>query len=192
MIQNFLLNKRGQIGEAENQKFSLTQIFPKGRGGQIGETMTWIVATLLIVVLLLISVYASVVLAKKMTLIPPLSENEFSIHDSFVKRSMMSYLLTKQNEDIVYKEIENRNTMDGFNYDLFIQIFYTIYQVVGESNYFVWMEVVSGSKGSGQFFDELTYGKKIISESVYLSDDKKIELNVRSKQDEKTKARATI
>ncbi len=41
-----------------------TSFFPKNQKGQIGETMTWVVATLVIIVILLLSVYAALILAK--------------------------------------------------------------------------------------------------------------------------------
>ena len=37
----------------------------KNKRGQVGETITWVVATLIIIVLLLISIYAATLLAKK-------------------------------------------------------------------------------------------------------------------------------
>ena len=41
-----------------------TSFFPKNQKAQIGETKTWVVATIVIIVILLLSVYAAFALAK--------------------------------------------------------------------------------------------------------------------------------
>ena len=37
----------------------------RNKSGQVGETMTWVVATIVIVVILILSVYAALILAQK-------------------------------------------------------------------------------------------------------------------------------
>lgn len=57
------MNKKGQIAEAKNKKFLLSTIYPKSSRGQIAETMTWVVATIIVVVTLVVFIFISVSLS---------------------------------------------------------------------------------------------------------------------------------
>jgi hypothetical protein len=58
------LNKKGQVVETKNWKFLSSSIFPKTRKGQVAETVTWVVATMIIILILIVSIFISVSLSK--------------------------------------------------------------------------------------------------------------------------------
>jgi len=66
--------------------------------GQISETMTWIIATIVIVVVLIISVYASILLAKKTNILNAgkilNGDGAESSSDFLETKSLQSYFLT--------------------------------------------------------------------------------------------------
>jgi hypothetical protein len=52
-------NKNGQISEAKNRKFLQTAICPRNKNGQISEAVTWVVATIIIIVTLIVFIFIS-------------------------------------------------------------------------------------------------------------------------------------
>lgn len=93
-------NKRGQIGEAKNQRFSLAPIFLNKRG-QIGETMTWVIATLVIVVILSISIFATSFASKTTKKIIYLNDKE---KDFIATKSITSFLRNETNVELLENE----------------------------------------------------------------------------------------
>lgn len=75
----------------------------KNKLGQTGETVTWIVATVIIVVILFVSIFITSVYLG--------DGKEFSFTrqaDSLVSKSFFSYLLTKNNEGkTIYEQLKN-------------------------------------------------------------------------------------
>ncbi len=65
-----MLNNKGKIAETKNRKFLSSSIFPKSKNGQIAETITWMVATIIIVVTLIIFIFLSVSISKSKNLNP--------------------------------------------------------------------------------------------------------------------------
>ena len=95
--------------------------------GQSGETMTWIIATIIIIVILLVSVYASYALAKGKKAVtlaknPSLIKSGYSFeNDLILLKSLTGFLSTKQDQEIYYK-LKNEN-FDNVNGQLAKQIF---------------------------------------------------------------------
>ena len=86
-------NKNSQINGGENAKFSLAPLCKKA---QIGETMTWVVATLIIVFVLVSSVYFAILLGKTKSLS---YSDKSSIEESFVEVEILkAYELNSENK----------------------------------------------------------------------------------------------
>ncbi len=105
--------------------------------GQVGETVTWIVATVIIVIILFVSIFiASVYLG---------NGKEFKFvrqADPLATKSFFSYLLTKNNDGkTVYEQVKKEKNLNDFNGNLAVNIFKEFYNKeyqqawVGISNY---------------------------------------------------------
>ncbi len=96
----------------------------KGKAGQVGETVTWMVATVIIVVVLLISISATVVGVfdfKDFDYIPQT--------DVLASESFFSYLLTESDEGTrVYEQLGSKNNFSEFNGELAVNIFEEFYE----------------------------------------------------------------
>lgn len=96
--------------------------FKKNRRAQIGETLTWIVATLIIIILLTFFVYSSSLMgkAKKITLGDHFlfSENKFQEQDLLLQQSVFAYssLKDKTKQDSFYELLNSEK--DNFYSDL--------------------------------------------------------------------------
>jgi len=100
-------NPRGQIGEAKNQRFFLAPLDQKLKKGQIGDTMTWVVATLVIVVILGVSVFAA-------TLSPIKSSREFKLDrkaDLLATKSLVNYLSSEEKGEIIYTKLRKEEKL---------------------------------------------------------------------------------
>jgi len=80
-----------------------------GRRAQSGETITWVVATLIIVFILAVSIYAGFLLGKTRGNLPFVSDTKDV--DLVVEKSMFAYLLSGQdNQAEILVAIENSET----------------------------------------------------------------------------------
>lgn len=90
--------------------------------GQIGETSTWVVATIVIIFVLIISVYATSLLSKTKK-VDYYSDSIFSkgysrTQDFVLKKSLYSYFLTSDEAKRVeiMKDLEEKYGMEGTDY----------------------------------------------------------------------------
>ena len=109
-----MLNKKAQIGNLWNSNSS--------RRGQIGETITWVVATIIIIVVLVFSIFLAGIYFKEGK---NLKSSFFKSKDVLVSKSMFSYLLTPSVHDQLRTE-ENLNNVNG---NLAVRIFKDFYEV---------------------------------------------------------------
>ncbi|MEX0920821.1 MAG: hypothetical protein WDZ62_01000 [Candidatus Pacearchaeota archaeon] len=108
----------------------------KNKSGQMSETVTWLVATIIIVSILLISVFVSTTPLWKNKKISTSGEKDY-----FVSKSFFSYLLTHNTEDvIVYSQLEEEDNLNEFNGELAKEIFIGFY---GEEYSGIWVGLVS-------------------------------------------------
>jgi len=96
----------------KTQQFFSNVSFIRNRKAQIGETMTWVVATLIIIVILIISVYASFLLAQTRKKIFVETERE---DDLLMEKSLFAYFLA---DDTKKNIILNRLEQQEFHADL--------------------------------------------------------------------------
>ena len=113
--------------------------------GQVGETLTWMVATVAIVVILLISVFASSAYFlgdnKRVSVVSG---------DFPAKVSFYSWLLTEGGGgDSVYEQLKTGEDLNDFNGNLAVNIFEEFY---GEDYFDVWVGLRDGSPLSNNYF----------------------------------------
>lgn len=93
---------------------------------EIGETITWVFATIIIITILLISIFISSKFFKKGNY-----ENlpQLRTSDIFVTKSLTSYLLTKDSSgEMIFNQINKDSDLNGFNGLLSNQIFLNLYK----------------------------------------------------------------
>lgn len=89
---------------------------------QVSETMTWIVATVIILIMLIVSVYLASLVGQNKKL---LTHNDF---DLFAHKSFTSYLLTKDTSgQTIYDEVKNDGSFNDLNGNLANKIFVGLY-----------------------------------------------------------------
>ncbi len=114
----------------------------KSRKGQVSEGITWIFATIAIIIILLFSVFITSAYAsgnKKISL------SFFS--SNINQKSLLSYLLTKESDGgTVYSKIKTEGNLSNFNGNLALKIFNGLYK----DNYLqIWVGVSTLGKGIG-------------------------------------------
>ena len=150
----------------------------RNRRAQIAETITWIVATPVIVAVLTISIFISSLSFKNSKKIDFLKEA-----DVLASKSLFSYLLTKDTGGvIVYEQLKNEQNLNEFNGNLGKAIFLEFYDRDYED---IWLGFPT-FPASNQFFGKRPTGVKpsdfdsgfvsSISEKIYLNPDKILEL----------------
>ena len=89
---------------------------------QIGETMTWVVATIIILVVLIVSLYVSSQFAKGKDFLAKtktsLSPSEKINSDLILEKSLFVYFLSSSNSGAVYNFLQSKNSQNYFYVDL--------------------------------------------------------------------------
>jgi hypothetical protein len=107
-----------------------------GKTGQVGETVTWMVATIIIIVVLLISISATVI-----GIFDFKNFNYIKKTDVLASKSFFSYLLTESGEGThIYEQLGSEDNLNEFNGELAVNIFKEFYE--GEKEYLeVWIGI---------------------------------------------------
>ena len=165
------------------------QEFVKNKKAQTGDTITWLVATVVIVVVLAVSIFAASIFFDKNKLA---STNTGSLADTLASKSLFSYVLTKDaNGKRVYDQLKEEENLNSFNGNLALSIFKEFY----EDEYTnVWLGISADKlinpKTSNDYFGSAPTLKKSqpgvptvdansISEDIFLNDEKSLELFIR-------------
>ena len=142
-------NHKAQVGEAKNQRFLLASISQKMKKGQIAETMTWVVATIVIIVILSFSILISINI---------FGDKEFNVErktDLLATKSLTGFLLTEDSNGVkVFELIKGGEKINDFEGNLALDIFENYYQKKGEYEN-VWFGI--NLKGSGYFYRKNDY-----------------------------------
>lgn len=113
----------------------------KNKKAQVGETITWIVATVIIIFVLVISIFtADFFLGKS----KEIKESYFQTADILASKSLFSYMLTSDSEGKkVYTQIKEEGSFSNFNGNLALKIFRGLY-VKDYNNYRdnIWLGIV--------------------------------------------------
>jgi len=96
------------------------------KNGQIGETMTWVVATVIIIVVLGVTIFlASVYLEKDKVA----GSDYFKFADTLASKSLFSYTLTEDSSgQKVYGQFKSEDNLNEFNGNLGLKIFSDLFQ----------------------------------------------------------------
>lgn len=114
----------------------MKKMFNRNKKAQIGETLTWIVATLIIIVILVFSIFITFFLGKTKNLSK--DNRGFSLGESedlFVMKSLSGYLLTEDaSGERIFDKLKNKNEsseknlFDEFEGSLAREIFSKLYK----------------------------------------------------------------
>ena len=145
----------------------------KGKKGEIGETVTWIVATVIIIVVLLISIFATVT-----GILDFKNFNYMKQADALASKSFFSYLLTESDAGTsVYEQLGSEENFSEFNGELAKNIFTEFY---GEEYLAVWVGFFNNKNplfyGSNEYFGRIPSVAYYIRENVKLNEDKSIRM----------------
>ncbi|MBU2616803.1 MAG: hypothetical protein KKB79_02370 [Nanoarchaeota archaeon] len=156
------------------------------RRGQIGETVTWMVATVAIVVILLIAIFASSFYFEGKNKSVSISGEDFSASVSF-----FSWLLTEDAEgNNVYEQLKGEEDLNEFNGELAVNIFEGLY---GSDYFKTWIGInfkgigfrendYFGGRPSGGLWgagDSVSYGVgkvPLVIERISLNTEKEVEM----------------
>ena len=158
----------------------------KSKRAQVGETLTWIVATVIIVLILVVSIFVSNFYLKNSKEIGFLKRT-----DTLASKSLFSYLLTKDTDgNNVHTQLKNQENLNEFNGNLGKKIFQEYY---GSEYEDVWVGIIldrkllpalpndffgrrpSGVRPSGEISAKGKYVSSI-SEKIYINENKILEL----------------
>ncbi len=113
--------------------------FGKNKRAQLGETITWLVATIVILIVLIVSVFLASLIGK--TKIFPVTTQI----DLFAQESVTSYLITKDYSGIsIYDQITQDGNFNNFNGNLAASILKTLYS--GYYGRVVWLGISNSNK----------------------------------------------
>jgi hypothetical protein len=163
----------------------LSELQMKNKKAQTGETITWVVATVIIILILAISLLVSSFYFKAAKDI-----GFFKKTDTLASKSLFSYLLTKDTDgNNVHTQLKNQENLNEFNGNLGKKIFQEYY---GSEYEDVWVGIIldrellpalpndffgrrpSGVRPTG----EISAKKYVssISEKIYINENKILEL----------------
>jgi predicted PurR-regulated permease PerM len=80
------------------------------RKGQIGESITWVVATIILIVILIVFIYASIVLAKTKSLTFSVNTNSEDSADWINSKTQIAYSINSNNKNKIDEWILQSNT----------------------------------------------------------------------------------
>ena len=173
--------RKNKLKKAE--PFAMLSIIRQHKG-QIAETTIWIVATVIIIVILTISVYAASILSgviKTINMADSVSFLKEQRTNIFLKESLLAYALTKNKEGInIYKQIETEKKLNDFASGFSIEVFKRVHDSpnilsmflrYNEQNY----NIVSFGYFSQKFLvvEKIKIGKDSSLELVLHSDESK-------------------
>jgi hypothetical protein len=111
------------IKNKKNLRFFNPSISLKSRKGQISEGITWVVATIAIIIILLVSISLTSFYTKDREI-----KKDF-FRDSTNQKTVLSYLLTKEdNGEIVYLDIKKEGNLKDVSGNLALKIFNGLYK----------------------------------------------------------------
>ena len=166
-------------------KFALSR---RAKKAEVGETVTWMIATVAIVVILVISVFVSSVYFNNQKKASPLENADYLAASSF-----NSWLLTTNSSGkMVYEQIKAEEDLNDFNGNLAIDIFKKFYEKdyiyvwlgVNEEGFYIWRS----NEYFGSIPTEIRGGditkRSVLNviEEVHLAGEKVIEMDLAPKK----------
>ena len=151
----------------------------KNKKAQVGETTTWIVATVVVIVVLAISIFIASSHLGKNKDVRVSSVSDFSVSESF-----FSYLLTKDNGKTIYKQLQDQGNLNEINGPLavnisnyFLKNYDTVWIGVTDKTNILFAPIANDYFLTRRSLGELPYRHEgTIIEEVRLDEDKSISL----------------
>ena len=153
---------------------------------QVSETMTWIVATVIILIILLVSVFLASLVGQSKAF--P-ANNKI---DLFAHKSITSYLLTKDaSGEIIYNEIKNDGALNDFNGNLAKNLFINLYSGYYNKDVFLgiimnrifnpvqansYFTIPPGETANSPLSHSSDEGNSVIDDSIPLNEDKSVQM----------------
>lgn len=154
------------------------------RKAQMGETITWVVATLIIIVILAFSIFISSFYFSK-----DKSVSFSRGSDLLASKSLFSYLLTSSDGGKVYDQLKEEDNLNEFNGNLASKIFKAFYENDYEDRWLglVFNRVLFPAKSNDYFGrrptgvrgGDFNVGRRFVSsfsEKIKLNENKSLEL----------------
>jgi len=142
----------------------------KNKKGQIGKTITWIVATIIIIVILIISIFIST------AYLGGSKKADFSEqNDILASKSFFAYLLTENTTgQTVYEQLKSEENLNDFNGNLALRIFDGFYKK--EYPHTIWLVIYSKPHDivTNTYFPKPPICGRGISEEIELEENKYI------------------
>jgi hypothetical protein len=155
---------------------------------EIGEGLAWIVATIAILFILFITLYAANILSDVKKLI---DVKEARTKDLLVTKSLVAYLITEKEGSSIYEQLKQEQDLNEFNGKLAVRIFRDLYQ--RDYTRLIWMGLQKGNSyfgvrtlGLSSILNERRSSTRSgvppyqsepsVTNQIKLSDDKNIEL----------------
>lgn len=138
----------------KNQRTQKSVYFRKNKRGQVGDTITWVIASLIIIAVLIFSVsIASGSDWVKQVIDLDKSVDYVKTVDSIAEKSLYGYLLTvSSGEKIVFDDLEEDQDLDPYTGDLAENIFKELYGK--DYPVAVWLGMNFEGKGNNFYFGE--------------------------------------
>ena len=150
-MSNKIQNKKAQVG--------FIGTINSSKRGQVGETVTWMVATVIIIVIL-----ALAILASSFSLGANKNVGRSDAADAVATGSFLSWLLTKDTQGkTVYEVIKTEENLNEFNGKLSIKVLQDFYI---KEHSTIWLGIVSTSTSSFGISTSNTYlGTRILKDT---------------------------
>jgi len=136
--------------------------------GQIGKTITWVVATVIIIMILIVSIFVAT------SYLGGSKKADFSKQtDILASKSFFAYLLTENTEgDTVYEQLRDEENLNDFNGNLALNIFEEFYRK--DYPYTIWLVIYSKPHDiiTNTFFPKPPICGRGISEEIELKENK--------------------
>ncbi|MBI2043515.1 hypothetical protein HYT25_03950 [Candidatus Pacearchaeota archaeon] len=150
--------------------------YKNSKKGQVAETTTWIVATVIIIVILTISVYAASILSEVVKTIDTADSVSFLKEQRtniFLKESLFAFALTKSKDGKnIYSQVENENKLNDFASGFAIEIFKRVHNSPDVISIFLRYNEQNYNVVSYGFFEE----KFKVVEKIKINKDSALEL----------------
>jgi len=136
--------------------------------GQIGKTITWVVATVIIIVILFISIFVAT------SYLGGSKKADFSKQtDILASKSFFAYLLTEDTGgQTIYEQLREEENLNDFNGNLALNIFEEFYRK--DYPYTIWLVIYSKPHDiiTNTFFPKPPICGRGISEEIELKENK--------------------
>ncbi len=145
----------------------------------VGETLTWIVATLIIVVILIFSIFVTSLLSVGRSF----GSKELSSvnkNDLLVTKSLTGYLLTTDGGEKVFELLKEEKISNDFNENLAFKIFRGLHS----GDYFIVLDISGGIVRAVKNEPYATPMSSIFQERIYLAEDLELAVYFNHAQDE--------